>query len=571
MKTDKILQEPDIRLLSKLSGLGLTRNNYHAIFLLPAVYVALAGNEITEKQNREIIGAAGEFGFTGGEEAGLVIKWLSEGVREDLMEEGIRKLFMLMSTASRTFRAFQASRGRKIRRITALAKRVAGASIEKSGKYSGRDTLQRTALKKIRVILQSIRGPWWTWPVKIISRRISNWKIVDDASGVSGFPASDPFLFTSSGAIRDYQAGKFNRPGGAPYLLADLEKDLRTEVMRMGDWKEEDLRFRAVLERLLEEGLIEDTGLYWNVSPHSVIYLINHNVKIRILGREYRLYRGKYLVFQCRMARDAHNLDGPFITGLFAPYSESMLCREMANSMLGKGRNQSLVPGPGGRRNGPLPEIDLSGIRIDHSVRVIYLLIDTSSSMFGRSLEQAKTALFSFMRLIVPSPGLRVAIRSFSTKPGRLKGSLVKSYTPAAKDLILKEVNRLKAEGSTALFKTVRVALDDIQSSIRDHSAYQSFLIVLSDGQDNQGLQSYGYRTKSGKTALAERMTDFRNAGIIEYLPMAYGGRIESLEEIGGTDFRAGIVHPETIVQSFVDIGQYVMMGMPGGSMAGLG
>ncbi len=562
MKKDKILQEHDIRLISKLSelsGLGLTGSNYHAIILLPAVYVALAGNKITEKQNQEFISAVDWLGLTGGEEGGLVFKWLSEGVRGDLMEEGIRALFLLVVTAPHAFP------GRNTRRIIAFAKRVAGASYRKSEKYPGGSFRQRAALRKVRMILQSIRGPWWTRPAKIMYRHITNRKIVDDASGISAFPASDPFLFTSPGAIRDYKAGKFNKADGSPYLLADLENDLRTEVMRLGDWREEDLHFRAVLERLTEKGLIEDTGLYWNVSPHSVIYLIRHNVKIRILGREYRLSQGKYLAFQCRMARDAHNLDGPFITGLFAPYSESMLCGEMANSMLGKGRNQSQVQGPGSRRNGPLPEIDLSGMRIDQSVRVIYLLIDTSSSMFGRSLEQAKTALFSFLQLIVPSPGLRVAIRSFSTKPGRLNGSLLKSFTPAAKALILKEVNKLRAEGSTALFKTVREALDDIQISFYDHSANRFFLIVLSDGQDNQGLQSYGYRTKSGKAALAQRMTDFRNAGIIEYLPLAYGGRIESLEEIGGTDFHARIVRPETIVQSFVDIGQYVMMGMPCG------
>ncbi len=229
MKKDKILQEHDIRRISKLSelsGLGLTAGNYHAIILLPAVYVALAGNKITEKQNRELISMVDGLSVTGREEAGLVCKWLSEGVREDLMEEGIRALFLLVVTGPHAFPC------RNTRRIIAFAKRVAGASYRKSEKYSGGGSRQRAALRRVRMILQSIRGRWWAWPAKIMYRHITNRKIVDDVSGISGFPASDPFLFTSPGAIRDYKAGKFNKADGSPYLLADLENDLRTEIGR---------------------------------------------------------------------------------------------------------------------------------------------------------------------------------------------------------------------------------------------------------------------------------------------------------------------------------------------------
>ncbi len=40
----------------------------------------------------------------------------------------------------------------------------------------------------------------------------------------------------------------------------------------MQSWTELELQFHAVLDRLLAQGYIEDTGNYWYRSPHGAVY-----------------------------------------------------------------------------------------------------------------------------------------------------------------------------------------------------------------------------------------------------------------------------------------------------------
>ncbi len=86
-------------------------------------------------------------------------------------------------------------------------------------------------------------------------------------------------------------------------------------------------------------------------------------------------------------------------------------------------------------------------------------------------------------------------------------------------------------------------------------------MIVLSDGEDNQGID-ISYDGLKGEEALIRRTEDLRRIGVLEYIPIAYGSGIEALDRIGGPDFHAEVTDPQSIVSRFADIRQHLMLGL---------
>ncbi len=262
-----------------------------------------------------------------------------------------------------------------------------------------------------------------------------------------------------------------------------------------------------------------------------------------------------------------NNLDGPFMTGTFVPTAESMLCGEMANAMMGMEEMGKMamgeMPEDEMTEMAAMPPVELEKVQVNDSVRVVYFLVDVSGSMCGRPIEQAKAALLSFLQNIPPSPNIRVGLRSFESNPERLMGSLRKPYNSMMKSFLITSVNQLEAGGSTSLYQCVDKALNDIQRNIQNNQAPKTFLIALSDGEDNQGIRENRYQGRSGESALFQRMQEFRNVGLVEYLPLAYGGAVESLDQIGGSGFHAEVTSPSAIIQKFAQIRKQVMVGMP--------
>jgi Mg-chelatase subunit ChlD/tellurite resistance protein len=552
---------------SKITSLGLNRENFRVLMLLPSIYVAWSDGEITEEESRNTMEIATQCGLVREEEASLLRQWLSQRPSATFFEEGLHLLSLILAAIPEGVEGTAED-------AVALAETVARASGGVFGLLFTVSSQEKAALRKIEGILHATQGPSWQ---KLLDRlgedwRITDWKTLEEPTDISAHDAGDPFLFTSAKAIEDYKAGQFTKADGSPCTLDDLERDLKTESMRLQDWSEIDLQFRTVLNQLLEQGLIEDTGLYWNNSPHGVVYEIKDNIKIHLLGQEFRLREGRQIVFQCQMSRDMNNLDGPFITGTFVPTAESMLCGEMANAMMGMKEIEKMDMGEMGGMSGDemmemadIPPVELAKVQVNDSVRVVYFLVDTSGSMCGRPIEQAKAALLSFLQNIPPSPNIRVGLRNFESTPGRLMGSLKKPYSSMMKSFLITSVSQLEAGGSTSLYQCVDKALDDIQRNIQNNQAPKTFLIVLSDGEDNQGIRENRYEGKSGESAFFQRMQEFRNAGLVEYLPLAYGGAVEGLDQIGGPGFQAEVTSPSAIIQKFAQIRKQVMVGMPMG------
>lgn len=143
---------------------------------------------------------------------------------------------------------------------------------------------------------------------------------------ISGINSNDIFLFTDPKAIKDY---------GEHEKLEELKHDIKYSVMRGRVWNSDELEYAAEIERLLKQGIIEEKGSYWWISPHPTVYRAMKRGYIRINGEAHRFIKSSEITFQCRMAREQRNLNAPLLIKRFTPTNNSMLCGEMKGSMKG--------------------------------------------------------------------------------------------------------------------------------------------------------------------------------------------------------------------------------------------
>jgi hypothetical protein len=143
---------------------------------------------------------------------------------------------------------------------------------------------------------------------------------------ISGINSNDIFLFTDPKAIKNYEEhGK----------LEELKHDVKLSVMRGSVWNGDELEYAAEIERLLKQGIIDEKGSYWWVSPHPTVYRAKMRGYIRINGKAHRFIKGSEITFQCRMAREKRNLNVPLLIKKFTPTNSSILCAEMVGIMKG--------------------------------------------------------------------------------------------------------------------------------------------------------------------------------------------------------------------------------------------
>lgn len=95
----------------------------------------------------------------------------------------------------------------------------------------------------------------------------------------------DLWAFTSSRAKRE-----FERDG----KIDAVKKDIVEEVLEGGDWTDQDRRFLAEADELVQQGVLEEKGSYWYCSPYPPTYRALKSGEI--LGR--RFDAGQDLVYQ---------------------------------------------------------------------------------------------------------------------------------------------------------------------------------------------------------------------------------------------------------------------------------
>ena len=155
----------------------------------------------------------------------------------------------------------------------------------------------------------------------------------------------------------------------------------------------------------------------------------------------------------------------------------------------------------------------------------VVLLIDTSGSMAGAPLADAKSAARGFLGAI--APGDRVALVSFAFKP-----TVVAAFTSDRADL-LAAIDGLTASGETAVHDAIVTGADIARSSDR-----RVTMVLLSDGGDTVSINSFDSAVSSVKEAGVPVFTVALESGewdpaALRTLATASGGRALSTADSG--------------------------------------
>lgn len=121
----------------------------------------------------------------------------------------------------------------------------------------------------------------------------------------------------------------------------------------------------------------------------------------------------------------------------------------------------------------------------------VMILLDTSGSMYGDKLDNAKKSLMQFLRQL--NHGDEAMLVAFQTRP-----HLMPKFTQDL-GLVQRYLRRMEGNGSTALYDTIMYALDQSVSSSNRRRA----LLLISDG-----INTYG------KTPLDETIAQLRRRGV---------------------------------------------------------
>ncbi len=149
---------------------------------------------------------------------------------------------------------------------------------------------------------------------------------IDEPIDISGIDPNDVLLLSDPVAIDEYRKEE---------RLEELKNDIKYSVMRGKPWEKDELEYVAEIRRLMKEGIIETKGSYWWTSPHPTVYRAKKRGYIRIRGKAHKFKKRDEITFQCRMEREAKNLEVVLLIGRFSPTDKTMLCKEMSTTMKG--------------------------------------------------------------------------------------------------------------------------------------------------------------------------------------------------------------------------------------------
>lgn len=176
----------------------------------------------------------------------------------------------------------------------------------------------------------------------------------------------------------------------------------------------------------------------------------------------------------------------------------------------------------------------------------VALLVDSSSSMYGEKLDQAKLAAMAFIRTLRPADLVEVvafsrrAVRLFPLAP---PGSAAEAA-----------ISAVRASGTTGLFEATLVALRDLEHAQRDAATeYRNAIVILSDGEDTSSL-----------VAFDDVLEDVRRSGVLVYgltvRTDERGRSLGPLREIAQLAFDSGgqavaVENLDSLVPTYQEIG----------------
>ncbi|NJN98141.1 MAG: extracellular solute-binding protein [Anaerolineales bacterium] len=196
----------------------------------------------------------------------------------------------------------------------------------------------------------------------------------------------------------------------------------------------------------------------------------------------------------------------------------------------------------------------------------VLLVIDTSGSMAGDKIDQAKTAANAFLDKM-PAQN-RVGLVTFDSQPRVLdfntnaliyldpnsQGSLqpLTSFE-GGQNQVRAQINALEANGDTSLYDAVQQSMELLKQARDDKDDRIQAIVVLSDGQDTSSLTSL-----QSVVELISANKEDRNPIIV--IPVAYGGdadinALNGIARSSATRVQSG--DPENIQKVLEIIGSY--------------
>ena len=116
------------------------------------------------------------------------------------------------------------------------------------------------------------------------------------------------------------------------------------------------------------------------------------------------------------------------------------------------------------------------------------LLIDTSGSMFGSALAEAKEACYALLKEMIDFTVHRMGLVNFSSEAQLL------SSLSSDSDLLVKYVRNMKAQGSTNMTAALRLAYEELSKS-----ANEKVVIIVTDGDPDNSHSALGYAENLAK------------------------------------------------------------------------
>lgn len=178
----------------------------------------------------------------------------------------------------------------------------------------------------------------------------------------------------------------------------------------------------------------------------------------------------------------------------------------------------------------------------------VYLVVDTSGSMSGDKLSQAKSALITFIGQIKGDTE-RVGLIRFSSTAN--EAVPLQELNSSTREQLTGQVNSLQANGQTALLDAVYLAYQKLQKL--DDRERINAIVAMTDGNEN--------RSSMTLDILTARMRDGNAGGVpVVIFCIAYGSDadMQTLESIAqATEGQARYGDPETIKNLYKILSTY--------------
>lgn len=176
----------------------------------------------------------------------------------------------------------------------------------------------------------------------------------------------------------------------------------------------------------------------------------------------------------------------------------------------------------------------------------VFLVVDTSGSMQGEKLRNAKAALRTFLAQI-PSDQEKVGLVEFNTNVANIIELDVLAQNRA---ILNSTVDELSANGNTALLDGVRVAYDRLQGSAEPERI--NAIVAMTDGRENASMVSL-------RQLVSEIQANNRNLPVVIFC-IAYGedadyAVLQAIADASGGQVREG--NEETIRELYKILSSY--------------